>query len=251
VESLELEKEKIETLNIKQRIFDAFEKNHSKRTGTNVHISDLSHCLRQSCFRRLDENQLPMNEQSIKSLLVGTATHRYIQSLLGDEFEIERQIIRKVGGVTIIAHPDIVHTPTNTVIELKTTTSLLIFNAPFTSHLRQLKSYCALLSAQRGILFYVILGKDGMEGQYFKEYHVSIGHTEQRLILDKLDKQASELKHTFELGDPSQAPHIADDPEYLNRFTKTNWMCSGYCQYKEKCDIMRVQEKSTSRGRND
>lgn len=142
-------------------------KSNRKRTGAVVHVSDLSHCLRLSCFRRLDRSPPEPTEQSIKSLLVGEATHRYIQSLLGsDEFEAEKEILwTSPSNVKVIAHPDLIHRPTGTVIELKTSTS--IFRSPFESHLRQLRTYCALIGSNQGVLLYIVLGKEGYEGEYF------------------------------------------------------------------------------------
>jgi hypothetical protein len=234
-------------------IFSAWDKksNNSKRTGA-VHVSDLSHCLRKSVFSRLDTSPPKPNEQSVKSLLVGSAVHLYIQSLLGsEEFEVERQILwRGPSGATVIAHPDLIHKPTGTVIEMKTSTSLSIFKSPYESHLRQLKTYCALIGSSQGILFYIILGKEGgPDGEFFKEYHVRISPREQSLILDKLDKDVLELQRGFKLG-PASVRHIYNDIEYINKFTKKNWLCDGgYCPYADKCAVMREREKESSQTR--
>jgi len=194
----------------------------------------------------LDLNPPEPTEQSIKSLLVGEATHRYIQSLLGsDEFEAEKELLWTSSNVKVIAHPDLIHRPTGTVIELKTSTSMSIFRSPFESHLRQLRTYCALIGSSQGVLLYILLGKEGYEGEYyFKEYHVKISSNERCLILDKLDKDAVEIQRGFKLG-PSRVRHIFDDKEYLNKWTGKNWMCEGYCPYKEKCAIMREKESQT------
>jgi hypothetical protein len=229
-------------INIKQWIFSAWEQKHNTRRTGAVHVSDLSHCLRKSVFSRLDQNPEPPNEQSIKSLLVGAAVHQYIENLLGnEEFESEKEIIwTSPSGVKLVAHPDMIHKLTNTIIEFKTSTALAVMNVPYSSHLRQLKTHMALLSAHSGVLLYIQLSKEGDGGQYFQEYHITISPNERQYILDRLDKQAQELQKGFQLSDPSKVRHIADDPDYINPWTKTNWMCSGYCQYKEKCDMMRA-----------
>jgi hypothetical protein len=245
-------------INIKQRIFSAWEQKHNTRRTGAVHVSDLSHCLRQSCFRRLDKNPEPPNEQSIKSLLVGAAAHQYIENLLGnEEFESEKEIIRtSPSGVKLIAHPDMIHRPTNTIVEFKTSTAIAVMKTPYSSHLRQLKTYMAILNSQNGILLYILLNSESSkDGKYFQEYHITISPNERQYILNRLDNQAQELQKGFELADPSRVRHIAEDPDYVNPWTKTNWLCEKFCPYKEKCDIMRAQEKaqekSTSRGRND
>ena len=48
----------------------------------------------------------------------------------------------------------------------------------------------------------------------------------------------------FESGDPTQVRHIYYNEEYLNKYTKENWMCKNYCPYKEKCDVIRAKEES-------
>jgi hypothetical protein len=63
------------------------------------------------------------------------------------------------------------------------------------------------------------------------------------LILDKLDKDVVELQRGFVLAEPSRVRHIFE--EYLNKWTGKNWMCEGYCPYKEKCAIMRAQEPAS------
>jgi hypothetical protein len=176
-----------------------------------VHVSDLSQCLRLSCFRRLDQNPPPPDERSIKSLLVGAAVHQHIENLLGDEFEAEKEIIwtSPSSGTRLIAHPDLIPRPTGTVVEMKTSTSLSVFKAPYSSHLRQLKTYCALTDARSGVLLYILLNSESpSDGEYFKEYHITMNPAEKRLILDKLDKDVVELQRGFESGDPSQVGHI-------------------------------------------
>jgi hypothetical protein len=232
-------------INLKKRIFTAWEKSHTKRTRTNLHVSDLSTCLRQACFRHLDEKPPEFTEQSTKSLLVGEATHRYIQSLLGsEEFYHEKEVIwTSKTGIRLIAHPDIIERKTGVVIELKTSTSTAIFRAPFNSHLKQLRTYCAITGARAGVLLYIILGKEGSpDKEFFKEYHLKISDRERSLILEKLEQDITELSRGFKLG-PESVRHIYNDKEYKNRYTGRNWLCDGgYCPYADKCAVMRAQE---------
>jgi hypothetical protein len=232
-------------INIKQRIFSTWEQKHNTRRTGAVHVSDLSHCLRKSVFSRLDQNPEPPNEQSIKSLLVGAAVHQYIENLLGnEEFESEKEIIwTSPSGVKLVAHPDMIHKSTKTIIEFKTSTAIAVMKTPYSSHLRQLKTYMAILNSQNGVLMYILLNSEtpSKDGRYFQEYHVTCGPDERRYILDKLDKDTLELQRGFESRDPSRVRHIFDDKEYISRWTGKNWMCEGYCQYKEKCAVMRNQ----------
>jgi hypothetical protein len=248
MESLsQIEKEQPkEIINIKKRIFTAWEKSHTKRTRTDLHVSDLSTCLRQSCFRKMDENPEPFDEKTTKALLVGEATHRHIQALLGtEEFYHEKEVIwtSPKTGIRLVAHPDLIERKTGTVIELKTSTSTSIFQAPFASHLKQLKTYCALTDAKAGVLFYILIAKEsGPDKAYFKEYHIFINSNEKRLILEKLEQDMLELQRGFKLG-PQYVRHIYNDVEYWNKWTGRNWLCDGgYCPYADKCAVMRAKE---------
>ena len=141
---------------VTRKIFSSWERNHPKRTGM-VHVSDLSYCFRKSVFSRPDLNPPPPNELTIRNLLVGEAVHRHIQNLLGDEFEHEKEIIwTGPSGTKVIAHVDLYHKETDTVIELKTTGTPAIMESPPFPHIRQLKTYMSLLNSPRGILIYLL-----------------------------------------------------------------------------------------------
>jgi hypothetical protein len=225
--------------NIRGKIFSAWENNHPKRTGM-VHVSDLSYCFRKSVFSRTDLNHSPPSQLTIRNLLVGEAVHRHIQNLLGDEFEREKEIIwTGPSGTQVVAHVDLYHKETGTVIELKTTGSPAIMKSPPVAHIRQLKTYMSLLDSNRGILLYLLTSDKNNE--YFQEWQVTWANPNERQdILDKLDKAATELSKGFESGDPSQVRHIYYDKQYISRWTGVNWMCRNYCPYSEQCREMRI-----------
>jgi len=163
---------------------------------------------------------------------------KVIQNLLGDEFEREKEIIwTSPHGTKIVAHVDLYHKETGIAIEVKTTGSPAIMRSPSISHIRQLKTYMSFLESPRGILLYLLTSDE-----YFQEYGLTWAYpNERQVILDKLDKDATELSKGFESGDPSQVRHIYNK-EYISRWTTQNWMCRNYCPYSEKCAIMRAKE---------
>jgi hypothetical protein len=110
-------------------------------------------------------------------------------------------------------------------------------------HIRQLKTYMSLLNSPRGILIYLLTSDK--RDEYFQEYQATWSYPGERQdILDKLDKDASELQKGFESGDPSQVRHIYHDKQYISRWTGENWMCKNYCPYKGPCDLTRAKEES-------
>jgi hypothetical protein len=151
------------------------------------------------------------------------------------EYEHEKEI-KWTGpsGVTIIGQVDIYNKSSKTVIELKTTSAK---DLPIVAHLRQIKTYQALLDSPLGILIYIRLGEK--YDKCFVEYYSTWAYDgEKEAILDRLDKDASELHKGFLSGDPSKVSHIANDPNYHNRF---GWMCNR-CPFREPCEELRAKE---------
>jgi len=79
------------------------------------------------------------------------------KSLLGDEFEREKEIIwTSPHGTKIVAHVDLYHKETGTAIEVSSG-SPAIMRSPSVSHIRQLKTYMSLLDSPRVIHYCVLI----------------------------------------------------------------------------------------------
>jgi hypothetical protein len=112
-------------------------------------------------------------------------------------------------------------------------------NNPPASHIRQLKTYMSMLGSPNGILLYILTSDKS--DMYFQEYQVTWSYLNEREdILNKIDREATELSKGFAIGDPSQVRHIYFDRQYISRWTGTNWMCRNYCEYNKKCREMRI-----------
>jgi hypothetical protein len=239
---IENEQEKSEKeiiINIQERIIQAWQKKNSNREG--IHVSDLLHCRRLSCFKALDPEPSTPNLAGIKNMLVGAAIHREIQALLGtDEYYHERPItFTTKTGVTVKATPDIIHKATGTIIEMKTTLSVRVMREPYSSHLTQLKIYMSILGVPIGMLFYVLLGTTTGDN-HFKQYSVTLTQKERQKILNKLEKDAEEFQHGMDAKNPALVSHIADDSQYVTSLGY-NWMCKS-CKHQSRCLKMRVEE---------
>jgi hypothetical protein len=172
-------------------------------------------------------------------MLVGSAVHEYIQRLLGDEeYEHEKEIsYTGASGVTIKGHVDIYAKNSNMVIEIKTTPAKDLHIA---FHVKQLKTYQAMLDSPMGILIYIRLGEKFEK--CFVEYHSTWAHAnERKSILERLDRDASEFAEGFTSGDPSKVSHIAYDKSYQSRWGSGNWLCAR-CDFREPCEELRAKE---------
>lgn len=92
----------------------------------------------------------------------------------------------------------------------------------------------AILDIPRGVLLYVILGNTYQVSDYFPEYHVVRTAEQRREILDRIDKEATDLQAAIDAKDPNLAPHVADSLTYLDRKGTSNWFCES-CPYRTDC----------------
>jgi hypothetical protein len=93
-------------INVKEKLLEGwFRTRGGKRSG--IHISDLIHCKRAVAFNRLDENPPPPTERTLKFFIRGESYHRYLQDLLGEEFQVEKEIVWTCqNGIKVIGHCD-------------------------------------------------------------------------------------------------------------------------------------------------
>lgn len=89
----------------------------------------------------------------------------------------------------------------------------------------------ALLDIPKGVLLYVILGNTYRVSDYFPEYHV-VRTAEQHEILDKIEREATELQTGIDASDPNLAPHVADNLTYFGQMG--NCFCET-CPYRKPC----------------
>jgi hypothetical protein len=154
--------------------------------------------------------------------------------LLGDEFDCEKEITHTTpNGITIVGHCDAVHRATKTGIEFKTTESTKVAHEPYSYHLRQLMMYLAILGYSKGILLYLIVGSTHKISDYFPEYHLTMTENERHNMLQRIQKDATELQKGLDNKDPDLVGHVLENFNYINR-GGNNWYCES-CPYKKMC----------------
>jgi CRISPR/Cas system-associated exonuclease Cas4 (RecB family) len=209
---------------------------------TSVHASDLVNCRRQVCFERI-AGKRNFSEETLMYFCSGEFQHQKLQSILGDDYDCEREIIQN----DIIYHPDVIYKPDNAVIEIKTARTETVIKEPKATHVKQLKFYMGILNAPYGILQYIILNK--FEGGMFPSHLITFkDERERQEILARLEADAAELQYGIDTKDPSVVGHIATDWDYMIKFKDkngemrtngVNWLCKS-CEFKRECDTMRA-----------
>ena len=222
-------------LDFRKALLDGL-RNHYNIPRTQVHASDLVNCRRLVAFERI-AGKRNFSENTLMYFCSGEFQHQKLQSILGPDFDCEREIIWN----GIIFHPDIIHKQDNVVIEIKTARTDSVIKEPKESHLRQLKYYMSVLNSPYGILQYIILNK---YEQMFPSHIITFkDEREKNEILTRLEADAAELQYGIDSKDPSKVGHIATSWDYMikinGKSTGRNWMCSG-CDFRKECDEMRA-----------
>jgi len=121
-----------------------------------------------------------------------------------------------------------VHKESGAVVELKTTNSTKVMKEPYSSHLKQLKTYMSILkdiaveppeASDYGKLFYIFLRSDS-SNNCFIEYLVTLDANERKQILENLEQGALELQRGINSKNLGEVSHIALDPNYYSRWTR-------------------------------
>ena len=206
-------------------LYDALHKEYSKeRTG--IHVSDITLCPRETCFRKLDPK--PLTNTDLNFFTSGKAIHAAIQSLVEsdpDRYEIEKPI--KFNGIE--GHIDLFDKKYHIPIECKSA-RVKTMDKPKAHYIKQLEAYMAITGADIGIILVQCLLN--YENEPFREFEIKMTAQQRNQKLHELNEDAIQLKVGNVAQDPSLVRHIAFD-------TDLNWKCR-YCLYKEPCEAMRI-----------
>lgn len=114
-----------------------------ERTG--IHVTDLTGCLRQAYYAKV-EAPLEYPHEMLTRFL-GTGIHHYVESFL-----VEPEILKTevpVNAYGLVGSVDLYYIYHNgRVVDLKTTRWLKLDKLPYGSHVKQVNIYAALLRAQ-------------------------------------------------------------------------------------------------------
>jgi len=195
------------TQKLKQTLFSQFQE---YRGG--IHVSDLTYCVRQAYYRRIDPR--PINETALGYYVAGRGHHGVIQDLC-KPFNIEKeQKIKKLGVTGTV---DLLEG--KRPIEIKTTRSRKLEIA--SHYLKQLGYYCVLKDYPYGtlVIFHLL---PTPETGIFRTYDVDIS-SRFNVVQDELIFLVGTLKYALEHHDPSRCPR-----------TGLTWKCDS-CDYRIPC----------------
>jgi hypothetical protein len=237
-------------LSVKKALLEGWIRTRGQKRDS-IHVSDLLHCRRRVCFERLDLNPVIIDEKKMKYFIGGEVKHLQLQNLLGPDFDCEKEVTYTTPkGIRIIGHCDAIHRDTKTCIEWKITESTKVSRDPYSYHLKQLMMYLAILGYSKGVLMYMIIGSTHKVSDYFPTYHITMTEDERYNILERIEKNATELQNGINNRDPNLVGHVLGSSIYRNP-NGDNWYCLS-CPYKQKCngykefesedDLQRMQE---------
>jgi hypothetical protein len=190
---------------------------------TQIHVSDIQHCLPRTAFYRLDKNSQTPDERTMKFWIGGEIKHLQLQEILGPDFQCEKEISHTCNiGIVVVGHVDAIHKESSTVVEFKTTESPKVGHTPWTWNILQLQMYMSILGSSKGVLMYLILGSEVKN--YFPEYHLTMDEDQRRFMLKKIERLAIELQAGIDARNPELVSHVADNPTYMNK-SGLNWYC--------------------------
>ena len=211
---------------ILEQLYDAlYEEYNKERKG--IHVSDLTLCPRESCFRRLQPK--PLTNTDLNFFTSGKAIHEALQSLIkkyADRFEKDKEI--KFNGIE--GHIDLFDKQYHIPIEAKSA-RVKTMDKPKTHYITQLEAYMAITGAETGIILVQCLLNYGDDP--FIEFEHTMTEQQRNQKLHELNTDATMLKIANAAQDPSLVSHIAYDNDL-------NWKCR-YCNYVQQCEQMRLK----------
>jgi len=218
---------------ILETLLESLTEEYSKpRPG--IHVSDITLCPRESCFRILDPK--PITNTQLNFFTSGKAIHEALQSLVKkypERFEIEKEV--KLGD--IVGHIDLFDKQYHIPIEAKSA-RVKTMEEPKAHYIKQLEAYMALTGADKGIILVQCLLN--YDENPFVEFEHSMTENERHAVLKELRTDATILKIGLASQDPSVVRHIYYDDTL-------NWKCENqrtgkkYCPYWEPCEKMRIE----------
>jgi hypothetical protein len=140
--------------------------------------------------------------------------------------------------------------PRTTVVEFKTTESVKVAHEPYSYHLRQLMMYLSILGYSKGVLIYLIVGSTHKVSNYFPEYHITMTEDERHNMLERIQKDATELQYGIDNRDPNLVGHVLGSSIYRNPDGRSWYcsscpykkFCSGYKEFESEDDLQKMQE---------
>jgi len=214
---------------ILQELYDAlYEQYNQVREG--IHVSDITLCPREACFRRLDPK--PLTNTDLNFFTSGKAIHEALQSLIRkdpDRFELEKEV--KMGD--IVGHIDIFDKKYHIPIEAKSA-RVKTMEEPKAHYLKQLEAYMTLTDSTKGIILVQCLLN--YEDKPFLEFEHTMTDEQLDATREQLYKDAIQLKSGIMNMDPALVRHINYD-------LTLNWKCR-YCPYAKPCEQMRISENA-------
>ncbi len=205
-----------------------FEEYSKPRNG--IHVSDITLCPRESCFRKLEPK--PLSNTDLNFFTSGKAIHEALQSLVRtypDRFELEKEV--KFGD--IVGHIDIFDKTYNIPIEAKSA-RVKTMAEPKAHYLKQLEAYMALTDSNKGIILVQCLLN--YEEKPFIEFEHTMTDEQLDNTMHQLKQDAIQLKAGIMNEDPGLVRHINYD-------LTLNWKCR-YCPYANPCEKMRILENA-------
>lgn len=215
-------------------------KNEARANDNRVHVSDILYCPRKHVFDFV-ENVKP-GPKSIYFFTIGEAIHNWIQDMMVEAYPgtYTKEMTLDIPEAHLIAHPDLYDKQLDRVIELKTTKETSI-TEPYESHVRQLKTYLALLNKTFGELIYFMYNKNPYSKKvkdplsWYRRFPINITEEEAKVIREQTIETAKITKIARDQRNPELAPHIAYDPIQ-------NHQCK-YCPHQYACQLMRNLEQ--------
>lgn len=172
-----------------------------------IHVSDLTYCLRKAYWRRFKNRNL--SEQQLQFFLDGHQRHAGLQGLVGKlESEVEVKNFGIVGHIDLMdKHP----------IEIKTTRGRNNGQKP-PHYLRQCAYYCLLTKTETCSLITEYIN----DGQFTFE-RITFNPKELNQYLEELIEDRNALQNAFDRQTAKVLPFLKD------------WQCN-HCEFVDSCE---------------
>lgn len=200
---------------IEARLIQLLKQQYSKERG-GVHVSDLTLCIREQVFRKLDPK--PLSDLDLSYFALGTGSHLALQRL-ADIGKIESERHLEYKGVT--GSVDLFE---EIPIEVKTSRSQRLLTEPKSFWIKQLSYYMAMIGSNVGIIFVFNMMNFN---QPFISWTITLSNSEIKSLLDEIEKKATNFSTALSSKDPFMANHVKNDPDL-------RWKCDR-CAWEKPC----------------